>query len=39
MHGLAVYLKEGLLFAWDLSIEISADFDLGFQLALLHSDC
>ena len=25
MHGLAVYLKEGLPFAWDLSLENSAD--------------
>ena len=25
MHGLAVYVKEGLLFAWDLSLENSAD--------------
>ena len=25
MHGLAVYAKEGLLFAWDLSLEKSAD--------------
>ena len=26
MHGIAVYVKEGLLFAWDLSLENSADF-------------
>ena len=26
MHGLAVYAKEGLPFAWDLSLEKSADF-------------
>ena len=26
MHGLAVYVKEGLLFAWDLSLENSSDF-------------
>ena len=25
MHGLAVYVKEGLPFAWDLSLENSAD--------------
>ena len=37
MHGLAVYLKEGLPFAWDLSLENSADSYLSFRLALLHS--
>ena len=37
MHGLAVYVKEGLLFAWDLSLESSADSYLGFRLNLLHS--
>ena len=37
MHGLAVYMKEGNLFAWDLSLENSADSYLCFQLALLHS--
>ena len=37
MHGLAVYLKEGLPFAWDLSLESSTDSYLCFQLALLHS--
>ena len=36
-HGLAVYVKEGLPFAWDLSLENSADSYLCFQLALLHS--
>ena len=36
MHGLAVYLKEGLLFAWDLSPENSIHY-LCFQLALRHS--
>ena len=36
MHGLAVYVK-GLLFAWDLSLENSADSYLCFQLVLLHS--
>ena len=25
MHGLAVYVKEGLPFAWDLSLENSED--------------
>ena len=37
MHGLAVYVKEGLPFAWDLSLENSADSCLCFRLALLHS--
>ena len=37
MHGLAVYVKEWLPFAWDLSLETSADTCLCFQLALLHS--
>ena len=37
MHGLAVYVKEGLPLAWDLSLENSADSYLYFQLALLHS--
>ena len=37
MHGLAVYVKEGLTFAWDLSLENSADSYLCFRLALLHS--
>ena len=37
MHGLTVYVKEGLPFAWDLSLENSADSYLCFQLALLHS--
>ena len=35
MHGLAVYVKEGLTFAWNLSLENSAD-SLCFWLALLH---
>ena len=39
IHGLAVYVKEGLLFAWDLSLENSADSYLRFRLALLHSVC
>ena len=37
MHGLAVYLKEGLPFVRDLSLQNSADSYLRFQLALLHS--
>ena len=37
MHGLAVYVKEGLPFARDLSLENSGDSYLGFRLALLHS--
>ena len=37
MHGLPVYVKEGLPFAWDLSLENSADSYLCFWLALLHS--
>ena len=37
MHGLAVYVKEGLPFARDLSLENSADSYLRFRLALLHS--
>ena len=36
MHGLAVYVKEGLPFAWDVSLENSADSYLCFLLALLH---
>ena len=36
MHGLTVYVKDGLPFAWDLSLENSADSYLCFQLALLH---
>ena len=37
MHGLAVYVKEGPPFAWDLSLENSADSYLCFRLALLQS--
>ena len=37
MHGLAVYVKKGLPFAWSLSLENSADSYLCFWLALLHS--
>ena len=37
MHDLTVYVKEGLPFAQDLSLENLADSYLCFQLALLHS--
>ena len=37
LHVLAVYVKEGLPFARDLSLENSADSYLCFRLALLHS--
>ena len=37
MHSLAVYVKEGLPFARDFSLEKSADSYLCFGLALLHS--
>ena len=37
MHGLAVYVKEELPFARDLSLENSADSYLCCRLALLHS--
>ena len=37
MHGLAVYVKEGLPFVRDLSLGNSADSYLCFRLALLHS--
>ena len=37
MHGLAVYVKEGLPLARDLSLENSAGSYLCFRLALLHS--
>ena len=37
MRGLAVYIKEGLPFAWDLSLENSADSYLYFRVTLLHS--
>ena len=37
MHGLVVYVKKGLRFARDLSLENCADSSLCFQLALLHS--
>ena len=37
MQGLAVYVKERGRFAWDLSLENSANSYLCFPLALLHS--
>ena len=37
VHGLAVYVKEGLPFARNLYLENSADSYLCFRLALLHS--
>ena len=37
MHGLAVYVKEGLPFARDLSLANTEDSYLCFRLALLHS--
>ena len=36
MHGLGGYVKEGLPFAQDLSLENSADSYLCFRLALIH---
>ena len=37
MHGLAVYVKEGLPVALDLPLENSRDSYLRFRLALLDS--
>ena len=37
MHGLAIYVKEGLPVARDLSLENSVDSYLRFRLVLLHS--
>ena len=37
IHGLPVYVKEGLAFARELFLENSADSYLCFRLALLHS--
>ena len=37
MHGLAVYVKEGIPFRQDLSLENSADSYLCIRVALLHS--
>ena len=39
MHDYAVYVKEGIPFAQDLSLENSADSYLCFLLVLLHSVC
>ena len=39
MNGLAVYVKKGLPFAWELSLENPADSYLCFQMALLYSVC
>ena len=37
MHGLAVYVKEGLPFVRDVFLKNSADSYICFELALLHS--
>ena len=37
MHGLTVYVKDGLPFAWNLSLENSTVSELCFRLAILHS--
>ena len=37
MHGLTVYVKEGLPFVRDLSLENATDFYLCSRLALLHA--
>ena len=39
VDGFPVYVKEGLSFAQDVSLENSADSYLCFRLALLHSVC
>ena len=39
MHGIEVYVKEGLPFAQDVYLESSSDSYLCFRLALLHSVC
>ena len=36
MHGLAVHVKDGFPFAWNLYVENAEDSYLCFQLALLH---
>ena len=36
MHGLTIYVKEGLPFAQDLSLENSTDSYLCFRLVLFH---
>ena len=38
MNGLTVYVKVGLSFVQDLSLENSANSYFSFRLALLHSD-
>ena len=37
MHGFVVYVKEGISFTRDVSLEDSRDYYLCFRLALLHS--
>ena len=37
MHGIIVYVREGLPFAWTLSLKNSVDSYLCFPMALLHS--
>ena len=37
MHGIIVYVREGLPFAWNLSLKNSVDSYLCFPMALLHS--
>ena len=37
IHGFAVYVKEGLPLARDVSLENSTDFYLCFRLALIHA--
>ena len=37
IHGLAVYVKEQIIFAWDLSLENTTDSYLCFHLASLQS--
>ena len=37
MHGLIVYIKQGIPFAWDLFLENTADSYLCFWMVLLHS--
>ena len=37
MHGLVVYVKEGRPFAWNLSLENSADSYLCFRMSLHHT--
>ena len=39
MHGVAVYVKEGIPFARNVSLENSANSYLCFRLALFHSVC